>query len=223
MRQAAGRALRMEQCERCTVVAVARYVQLRSCHGGVLHLGVARPPLVLGDTRGVRVAPYNTHYDALGAHMAAAGLSASLNCWDQATTLAAAPPTTVTAAAGAAGGAAGMAASTGAVAAPKPHLASLPPEEFSPFVVPFAAADGAAPAPAGRAPTTANPFPLPPAYAAATEAKVRRVSELQAAVREAALDEGRRRELQGAIQAHFREWLVASGNMRQIFDLSRLG
>ena len=76
----------------------------------------------------------------------------------------------------------------------------------------------------GRAPaaTTANPFPLPAAYADATEAKVRRVGELQAAVREAALDEGRRRELQAAIQAHFRDWLVSSGNMRQIFDLSRL-
>ena len=58
------------------------------------------------------------------------------------------------------------------------------------------------------------------AFAEATESKVRRVGELQAAVREAALDEGRRRELQGAIQAHFREWLVASGNMRQILELA---
>ena len=206
----------MEQCERCTVVAAARHVQLRSCRGGVLHLAVAHPPLVLGDTRGVRVAPYNTHYDALGAHLAVTGLTPALahaNCWDAAVTLAP-PPHHGAAPAGA--------------AAPKPALVSLPPEEFCPFVVPFpAAADGAAASalpPFSRAPpTTANPFPLPHAYATATEAKVRRVGELQASVREASLDDARRRELQAAIQAHFREWLVASGNMRQIFDLSRLG
>jgi TBCC domain-containing protein 1 len=189
------------------VVAAARHVQLRSCRGGVLHLAVARPPLVLGDTRGVRCAPYNTHYDALGAHLATAGLATAPNCWDQCATLA--PP---------------PAPLPPGVPPPKPPLSALLPEDFCPFVVPFAAAEGsaAAPAPAGRAPTTANPFPLPQAYAAATEAKVRRVGELQAAVREAALDEARRRELQAAIQAHFREWLVSSGNMRQIFDLSRL-
>ena len=50
---------------------------------------------------------------------------------------------------------------------------------------------------------------------------MRRVGELQAAVREASLEEARRRELQAAIQAHFREWLLTSGNMRQILDLSR--
>ncbi len=206
---AAARCLRLEQCERCTVVAAARSVQLRSCRGGVLHLAVARPTLVLGDTRGVRVAPFNTHYDALSAHLAAAGLSpAAPNCWEQCATLAPVPQP----------GAAVAAAAAGGAAAPKSPLAPLPPDDFCPFVVPFGAAEGALPP--GRPATTANPFALPEAYASATEAKVRRVGELQAAVREAALDEGRRRELQGAIQAHFREWLVASGNMRQILELA---
>ncbi len=209
---AAGRAVRLEGCERCCVVAAARHVQVRGCHGGVLHLAAARPPLALGDTRGVRVAPYNTHYDALGAHLAAAGLGALVGgagAWQRHVQL---PPPSAPPA--------------------KPPLSPLPADEFCPFVVPFSARagasgpDGEAPAPPrdARAPpaTTANPFPLPAAYADATEAKVRRVGELQTAVREAALDDARRRELQAAIQSHFRDWLITSGNMRQIFDLSRL-
>jgi TBCC domain-containing protein 1 len=35
----------------------------------------------------------------------------------------------------------------------------------------------------------------------------------------AALEDGKKRELTSAINAHFREWLFASGNIRQIYDL----
>ena len=34
--------------------------------------------------------------------------------------------------------------------------------------------------------------------------------------------QGRRRELQAAIQAHFKDWLLTSGNMRQVYDLARI-
>ena len=36
------------------------------------------------------------------------------------------------------------------------------------------------------------------------------------------LDEGRKKELQSVIQAHFKDWLVSSGNMRQVYDLARM-
>lgn len=39
---------------------------------------------------------------------------------------------------------------------------------------------------------------------------------------QAVLEEQRKKELQAVIQAHFKEWLVNSGNMRQIYDLARL-
>ena len=58
-------------------------------------------------------------------------------------------------------------------------------------------------------------------YAAALEAKVRSVAQLRGAVKDAALSDARRRELQGVIQAHFKDWLLHSGNMRQVFDLAR--
>ena len=41
-------------------------------------------------------------------------------------------------------------------------------------------------------------------------------------IKEAGLDDGPRHELQVAVQAHFRDWLVASGQVRQVADLVRL-
>ena len=38
---------------------------------------------------------------------------------------------------------------------------------------------------------------------------------------QAQLDEQRKRELQSVIQAHFKEWLLSSGNMRQVWAASR--
>ncbi len=39
---------------------------------------------------------------------------------------------------------------------------------------------------------------------------------------QAVLDDGRKKELQSVIQAHFKDWLVSSGNMRQVYDLARM-
>ncbi len=33
---------------------------------------------------------------------------------------------------------------------------------------------------------------------------------------QAALDDGKKRELQGVIQSYFKDWLMTSGNMRQV-------
>lgn len=39
---------------------------------------------------------------------------------------------------------------------------------------------------------------------------------------QAVLDDARKRELQSVIQSHFKEWLLSSGNMRQVYDLARM-
>jgi TBCC domain-containing protein 1 len=36
------------------------------------------------------------------------------------------------------------------------------------------------------------------------------------------LDDNKKRELQSVIQSHFKEWLLSSGNMRQVYDLARM-
>ena len=45
---------------------------------------------------------------------------------------------------------------------------------------------------------------------------------LERFVQDAGLDNATKRDLQTVIQAHFKEWLVASGNMRQVYDLARM-
>ncbi len=41
-------------------------------------------------------------------------------------------------------------------------------------------------------------------------------------VAQAVLDDNKKRELQSVIQSHFKEWLLSSGNMRQVYDLARM-
>ena len=39
---------------------------------------------------------------------------------------------------------------------------------------------------------------------------------------QASLDDAKKRELQGVIQSCFKDWLMTSGNMRQVYDLARM-
>ena len=240
---AVGRLLRLDRCERVTLVAAARRAVVDSAHDCALSLGVNRPPIILGSSRGVTLGPHCAGYARLRAHMAAAGVAPAPNAWDS-------PVLAV----GGRGGAA-----LAAAGAPNAPATLLPPDRFAQVAIPFVggpgplcggaalpdgprlasdagallglgprgaaagSADGASgsPASAARA-AAASPFPLPPAYEAAREAKVAAIADLRAAVRRAALADARKRELQAAIQAHFKEWLASSGMMRQVYDLARL-
>jgi hypothetical protein len=42
------------------------------------------------------------------------------------------------------------------------------------------------------------------------------------AAAQAALDDGRKRELQNVIQVYFKDWLMGSGHMREVYDLARM-
>lgn len=39
---------------------------------------------------------------------------------------------------------------------------------------------------------------------------------------QAALEEGRRRDLMAAIQASFKDWLQSTGSMRHVYDIARM-
>jgi len=64
--------------------------------------------------------------------------------------------------------------------------------------------------------------PLPAAYEAAMKARLRQVREVRRNIRDAALSQEQQAALQSAIQAHFREWLLSSGRLRQVSDLVRI-
>lgn len=269
---AAGRMVRIERCERVQLIAAAARVIISSCHDCILHLGVNSAPLLIGDNRFLQLAPYNTQYERLTAHMEAAGVFPEPNLWDSPISLARehgrATPDTPTSAAGGgrpsggsptSGGGAGAGGGTphspgsptGGPGSPPPAAVSLlPPDRLLPFMVPFRGGrgplcGGAATAAGGRwsadlgslvglgsdseggggGSPHAVPqpvFPLPPEYEEAKERKVASVADLRNAVKTAQLDDERKRELHSVIQAHFKEWLLSSGSMRQVYDLARM-
>ena len=94
----------------------------------------------------------------------------------------------------------------------------MSPEAFAPFIVPFRGDTLENDTKATRA----NPFAVPDAYVAALDAKVRAVAALRGALRDARLGEEKKRDLQATIQAHFKEWLLESGSMRQVYELARI-
>ena len=54
---AVGRLLRIEGCTRITVIAASVRVCISSCHECTFHLGVNRPPLLIGLNRFIQVQP----------------------------------------------------------------------------------------------------------------------------------------------------------------------
>ena len=88
-----------------------------------------------------------------------------------------------------------------------------------PRAVRRAAARAARPlAEGGLAPACA----LPPEYDRALTAKFQRVADFQRELAGIECPPELRAEVQATLQSHFKEWLVRTGNMRQITDLLKL-
>eukprot|EP00871_Galdieria_phlegrea_P001043 jgi/Galph1/193/GphlegSOOS_G4949.1 len=95
---------------------------------------------------------------------------------------------------------------------PLPSVASiLPPDQLTPFAVPVYYNDGQ---------TKKNPVTLPKEYLEAAEEKTSAVDALRALVRHSQTHE--HVNLERTIQFYFRDWLISSGNIRQIHDLVKL-
>lgn len=86
----------------------------------------------------LQLAPYNTTYERLAGHMAAAGVAASPNLWDTPVTLAAHHAHGH----GHAHTAADSAESSVALATEHPPVQLLPPERLLPFMTPFVGGQG---------------------------------------------------------------------------------
>ncbi|PNW78930.1 hypothetical protein CHLRE_09g394880v5 [Chlamydomonas reinhardtii] len=243
---AVGRMLRVERCDKVTVIAATSRLLVSSCHECVFNVGTPRPPCLIGDNRFLKLGPYNTRYEKQAAHAREVGLRCDLpNRFDSPVVLlgkdrskglAGATPSSPRLGSSSSPAAA---SSSAAAAAAKASYSLQPPDEFLPFVVPFvgsggALAGGAAPPLASRwnhlAASSARGgasaplylFPLPPDYERALQRRLGLTHDMRSKFKQAGLTKDKERELNDAIQGYFKEWLVGSNLLRQIYDLSTL-
>eukprot|EP00270_Netrium_digitus_P000515 TRINITY_DN10572_c0_g2_i1.p1 TRINITY_DN10572_c0_g2~~TRINITY_DN10572_c0_g2_i1.p1 ORF type:complete len:592 (+),score=129.10 TRINITY_DN10572_c0_g2_i1:85-1860(+) len=206
---AVGKCVKVEACERVQLIAPCARIKISNCRDCTFFLGTNTRPLFYGDNHNVQVAPYNTFYPRLELHMARVGVDPSVNKWDDLLLLY-------------------PAEHHESLHSPRegPHHSSavylMQPERFVPFVVPFRSGSESQSTQLIQQQTRSNPFPLPKVYLTALQHKTKTVENLRQTLKTAVLEENRKRELTHVIQAHFKDWLLTSGNIRQVYDLARL-
>uniref|UniRef100_M4DDN2 TBCC domain-containing protein 1 n=1 Tax=Brassica campestris TaxID=3711 RepID=M4DDN2_BRACM len=198
---AVGKALRVEHCERVHVIAASKRVCIANCRECVFFLGVNQRPLIVGDNHKLQVAPYNTYYSHLGEHMSEVGLESTINKWDKPLALGAVDPHD------------SLSHPAGVADAQAESAACVDPDQFVNFLIPnwFSGEDTGL--------TKDNPFPLPDPYMAAQQRNLKNLDETRRSLRETPLEENRKKELSSALHVYFKDWLYASGNIRQLYCL----
>eukprot|EP00239_Pterosperma_sp_CCMP1384_P010329 CAMPEP_0197867672 /NCGR_PEP_ID=MMETSP1438-20131217/44881_1 /TAXON_ID=1461541 /ORGANISM="Pterosperma sp., Strain CCMP1384" /LENGTH=503 /DNA_ID=CAMNT_0043486333 /DNA_START=133 /DNA_END=1640 /DNA_ORIENTATION=- len=135
---AVGLQLKIEMCERVQVIAASAQLRIHSCRDCTFCLAINRPPYILGDCRNLQMAPYNTFYDQLEAHLTTVGMSISPNRWDSPISLTRSPTSSID-------GSASNPAHTHISedhSSGKAVVSLLAPDQYMPFVVPFGPVGG---------------------------------------------------------------------------------
>ncbi|TYG84285.1 hypothetical protein ES288_D01G237500v1 [Gossypium darwinii] len=186
---AVGKAVRVEHCERVHVIIAAKRVCIANCRECLFFLGVNQRPLVVGDNHKLQVAPYNTFYSQLEEHMTEVGIQATMNRWDEPLALGAVDPHD------------SLSHPAGVSDVQAESAAQLDPDQFTNFLIPnwFEGESAGS--------TKDNPFPLPDAYLKSQLRNQKNLSEIKQILREAPLEENRKRELSCALHVYFKDWL----------------
>ncbi|KAK9026610.1 hypothetical protein V6N11_039445 [Hibiscus sabdariffa] len=198
---AVGKAVRVEHCERVHVIVAAKRVCIANCRECLFFLGVNQRPLIVGDNHKLQVAPYNTFYSQLEEHMTEVGIKATINKWDEPLALGAVDPHD------------SLSHPAGVSDAQAESAAHLDSDQFTNFLIPnwFEGESTGS--------TKDNPFPLPDAYLTSQQRNQKNLGEIKQILREAPLEENRKREVSCALHVYFKDWLYASGNIRQLYCL----
>ncbi|TKY62559.1 TBCC domain-containing protein 1 [Spatholobus suberectus] len=198
---AVGKAVRVEHCERVHVIVAAKRICIANCRECVFFLGVNQQPLILGDNHKLQVAPYNTFYSQLEEHMNEVGIVPTVNRWDEPLALGMVDPHD------------SLSHPAGVSDVQAESATRVDPDQFTSFVIPnwFGGESTGA--------TEGNPFTLPDSYMAAQHKSQKKFGEIRQLLRETPLEESRKRELSSALHVYFKDWLYASGNIRQLYCL----
>ncbi|KAJ9181148.1 hypothetical protein P3X46_009308 [Hevea brasiliensis] len=198
---AVGKAARIEHCERVHVITAAKRVCIANCRECVFFLGVNQKPLMVGDNHKLQVAPYNTYYSELEEHMAKVGIETTINRWDDPLALGVIDPHD------------SLSHPAGVSDVQAESATRLDPDQFTNFLIPNWFGSGS------PGSTKDNPFPLPEAYMSSQQRNQKNLWEIKQLLREAPLEENRKREISCALHLLFKDWLYASGNIRQLYCL----
>ncbi|XP_039013502.1 TBCC domain-containing protein 1-like [Hibiscus syriacus] len=199
---AVGKAVRVEHCERVHVIIASKRVCIVNCRECLFYLGVNQRPLIVGDNHKLQVAPYNTFYSQLEEHMTEVGIVATINRWDEHLALGVVDPHD------------SLSHPAGVADAQTEPATRLDPDQFTNFWYIPKWFEGEL-----TGSTRNNPFPLPDPYFTSQQRNQKNLGEIQQILREAPLEENRKRELSCALHVYFKDWLYASGNIRQLYCL----
>lgn len=236
--------LYISDCEKVTVVAAARRVLVSNCLDSAFFAYTPHPPVLAGDNRAVRFAPYNADFPSLPRVLEDCGLleggAAAPNLWSailDAEKM------------GEDGGVPRSPSVSGSffgedVAVSAEGLQDggaeramqgyhLPPQDFTPMVVPGAAGpvDGGPPRlPGDRVAAEGligvgavyEGFPLPQEYADALERRTARAVGVMELMGDGRLSQEKKAELAAFVQGKFAEWIGANGHVREIVELIHL-
>ncbi|MBA0793339.1 hypothetical protein Gohar_017755, partial [Gossypium harknessii] len=146
----------------------------------------------LSPFRTILVAPYNTFYSQLEEHMTEVGIQATMNRWDEPLALGAVDPHD------------SLSHPAGVSDAQAESAAQLDPDQFTNFLIPnwFEGESAGS--------TKDNPFPLPDAYLKSQLRNQKNLSEIKQILREAPLEENRKRELSCVLHVYFKDWLYGN-------------
>ncbi|XP_006342320.1 TBCC domain-containing protein 1-like [Solanum tuberosum] len=198
---AVGKAVRVEHCERVHVIAAAKRICIANCRECVFFLGVNQAPLVVGDNHKLQVAPYNTFYPQLEEHLNGVGIDPAINKWHEPMALGVVDPHD------------SLSHPAGVSDVQTESASRVDPDQFINFLIP----NWSEGKQSGS--TKDNPFPLPDAFLASKQRNHKNLEGLKQILQEADLEESRKKELTTALHGCFKDWLYASGNIRQLYFL----
>lgn len=193
----------IQNSEKVSVHLAAHCFKMENCIDSSAYVYCRVPPILTGDTRGIKLAPYNTLYSQAENILASASLS-----FDVEFSTSWAHPICCT------------------LGSPDETLSGrkddadrsstfhfVHPKDFQPVVIPETAGSSLPPPP--------PKLILPKVY---NDAYNDRMEEMRSYHRKMAEipDENKRKRAQLAIQGHFREWLQTTGKSRQLADLARM-
>ncbi|EEE56495.1 hypothetical protein OsJ_05741 [Oryza sativa Japonica Group] len=198
---AIGKVVKVEHCERVHIIAAAKWICIANCRECIFYLGVNHQPLIVGDNHKLQVAPFNTYYPQLGEHLAKVGVDPAINKWDQPFVLGVVDPHD------------SLSHPAGVSDVQAESAARLDPDLFTNFMIPSWFGTEV------QEPTKCCPFPLPEIYCASQSKKLAALEDIRRTIRELQIDDNRKKELTNALHAQFKDWLYASGNIRQLYCL----